>query len=1065
MKRHLFLQCRPTTIRHARRVAITVAVLAFLPTLYGCPADEPPALSLEEAKQITTTFQGSTFTAPPRSISDVTAILKEGAHAKSPEVVEARRMAKKRPSADLKGIDLARFYQRRGLAAREFGAARQSIEDITRADQLAENASSDLRGEIQYNLGFAKASGGNFSQAVRHFGKSIELAPNRGVEFRRLVPFTMAQTDSGRLEGAEKSLARMKTLANNAPPSSATRMESLVDSQTARLALAKGKLKNAEELYRSVIPFYRSLTNRYGKVGKRLAWRSFADTLLRQGRLVEAEVEARNAVTVAIEDSGVNSPSVAHTLSILIAVIDAQGRHIEAERLARATLKIFERAGSAEASLLWVLARRQLAGALVNQGRWREARDVFNAIENALTNDPRILDRLFTKDLIWPLVLLGAGQPDAALSRARAARRRLRSEVGDKHYDTALARGILATILAAAGKPTKALAEFRGALPILLTRSRRSEADESRRGTNRKVLEAIFNSYIALNSRIHGAATKLDDGIDAAAEAFRIADVARSQAVQGALAASGARAAAGNPDLADLIRREQDAQKQIAALFAVQAKLLSEPSGQRDAGALTRLRSQIDDLRKAGAALEEEIGRRFPDYADLINPSPATITKVQATLRSGEALIATYVTDEKTYVWAVPKSGKVAFIAASLNKERIAMAVKDLRRALDPQATTLGGIPAFNVGLSHDLYRTLLEPVKAGWQDAKNLLVVSHDALGQLPFSVLVTERASLPADSGALFSNYKKISFLARSHAVTVLPSVTSLTSLRSLPSANPARRSFVGFGDPYFNAAQAAAAARPKSAQTASVQSRGGINVRGLPVNLRSVPKTASAASADLSMLPRLPDTLDEVRSIAIALNADLTKDVFTGRKASEGAVKSTDLSAYKVVTFATHGLVPGELNGLHQPALALTAPAIAGDRINDGLLTMGEILGLRLDADWVVLSACNTGAGNGAGAEAFSGLGRAFFYAGTRALLLSNWPVETSSARLLTTDIFKRQSDDPSITRAQALRRSMLALIDGKGFVDSSTGKVVFSYAHPIFWAPFSLVGDGGGGKPAS
>ena len=106
-----------------------------------------------------------------------------------------------------------------------------------------------------------------------------------------------------------------------------------------------------------------------------------------------------------------------------------------------------------------------------------------------------------------------------------------------------------------------------------------------------------------------------------------------------------------------------------------------------------------------------------------------------------------------------------------------------------------------------------------------------------------------------------------------------------------------------------------------------------------------------------------------------------------------------------------------------------------------------------------------GNGAGAEAFSGLGRAFFYAGTRALLLSNWPVETTSAKLLTTEFFLRQANNLQISRAEALRQSMLALVDGKGFVDKTTNKIVFSYAHPIFWAPFSLVGDGSGGQPAS
>lgn len=109
---------------------------------------------------------------------------------------------------------------------------------------------------------------------------------------------------------------------------------------------------------------------------------------------------------------------------------------------------------------------------------------------------------------------------------------------------------------------------------------------------------------------------------------------------------------------------------------------------------------------------------------------------------------------------------------------------------------------------------------------------------------------------------------------------------------------------------------------------------------------------------------------------------------------------------------------------------------------------------------------GSGEGAGAEAVSGLGRAFFYAGTRALLVSNWPVETTSARTLTTDLFRRQAEDPSLARAEAFRQSMLARIDGPGYMDPKTSKKVFFYAHPIFWAPFSLIGDGAGSaRPGS
>jgi CHAT domain-containing protein len=155
-----------------------------------------------------------------------------------------------------------------------------------------------------------------------------------------------------------------------------------------------------------------------------------------------------------------------------------------------------------------------------------------------------------------------------------------------------------------------------------------------------------------------------------------------------------------------------------------------------------------------------------------------------------------------------------------------------------------------------------------------------------------------------------------------------------------------------------------------------------------------------------------------------------------------------------------VPGDLDGLTQPALALTAPAIAGIG-GDGLLTMEKILTLKLDADWVVLSACNTAAAAGAGADAASGLARAFFYAGTRAALVTNWSVESGSARALMTDLFRRQNADPALTRGEALRQSMLAMIDGAGFTDGA-GKPLFSYAHPFFWAPYSIIGDGGGSQ---
>jgi CHAT domain-containing protein len=148
---------------------------------------------------------------------------------------------------------------------------------------------------------------------------------------------------------------------------------------------------------------------------------------------------------------------------------------------------------------------------------------------------------------------------------------------------------------------------------------------------------------------------------------------------------------------------------------------------------------------------------------------------------------------------------------------------------------------------------------------------------------------------------------------------------------------------------------------------------------------------------------------------------------------------------------------LDGLDQPAIALSSPTVTGEN-EDGLLTMGEILKLKLNADWVVLSACNTGAADGAGAEAVSGLGRAFFYAGSRALLVSMWPVETTSAKSITTGLFRFQKENPLLSRTNALKQSILHLIDKQVLKNESSNKIVASYAHPFFWAPFIVVGDG-------
>ena len=149
--------------------------------------------------------------------------------------------------------------------------------------------------------------------------------------------------------------------------------------------------------------------------------------------------------------------------------------------------------------------------------------------------------------------------------------------------------------------------------------------------------------------------------------------------------------------------------------------------------------------------------------------------------------------------------------------------------------------------------------------------------------------------------------------------------------------------------------------------------------------------------------------------------------------------------MVAFATHGLRPGDMPGLSQPALAMAATADSG---GSPFLTLDDVLKLRLRADWVVLSACNTAAADARGDEAFSGLGRGFFYAGARSVLLTHWAVESMSAQMLVTGIFQHYARDRAMTRGESLRQAQLAMIKGKHGPH---------FRHPFFWAPYALVGD--------
>ncbi|MFQ5757850.1 MAG: CHAT domain-containing protein, partial [Acidiferrobacterales bacterium] len=872
-------------------------------------------VSLEEAKEITATFDGAAFTRPPRTVNDITAILAQ----EIPEDLAAYQAALARADRNPPNTELARtlafFYFDRGQAAHEAGRARQEREDYQLAVEYGQQSDFDYLNLAIWRLGIAERLAGNLS-------RGIELAEQAISKEQRAVPLVFRNAvisryyaEAGNLKAAKRAYRRAKQNESKTirwtglSDKKRAMMAGYISESRASILDAMGRLTEGERYRRRAIMRMEPYKDEFSK-WRRLTfnWQvgRLADNLRRQGRLVEAEVIARKAVRAALHSHGRYTSYTAAMIRRLNQIIFDQGRYAEAEALARATLEIYLYSGAAVDSTRMALARMVLADALLAQARWHEALSEYDAIRNVLKSDRQAYERYIAGNPNQAFALIKGGRAGEALTLIRPVFEQKKALIGETHYDTAEVRGVLAIALAVSGDKQGALTEFTKAIPILLQRPRRSDDADTTQSARELRLGWILEAYIRLLGDIRGTVVESKAGIGAAAEAFRIADVARARTVQRALNASSVRAAARNPELADLVRREQDAVSQIGALHGLLSNALS---AQQAAAVVKDLRIWLDKLRRARAALMAEIEKRFTQYVQLINPKPASIADVQASLQPGEALIATYVGDNRSYVWAVPHEGDIAFAGIPLGRTELQAKVDKLRQALDPQAATLGDIPTFDVKLAYKLYTALLKPVEAAWKTSKRLLVVVHGPLGQLPLSVLPTTRVNVGKQRPPLFARYRHVPWLARTHTITVLPSVASLITLRSLPPLKTKRRPFAGFGDPYFSQAQQARAETVQLAQLTS----GNLTVRGLPLTRRSIPTTRSVSSADLAKLPRLPDTAQEVKAIARALRADLAKDVFIGEQASETQVKTMDLSDRKVIAFATHGLVPGDLDGL--------------------------------------------------------------------------------------------------------------------------------------------------------
>lgn len=858
------------------------------------------------------------------------------------------------------------------------------------------------------------------------------------------------------------------------------------------LAFQKGKFAEAEVAYRKSIEFLEAGLPEYEKKFNSLGVFSavpgvgantysshpnifknvletlhlaLSNILLKMRKVNEAEYHSRESLKMALKRTGRASTTTSDGLRQLGIVLLARERNKDAIYLLNQSIAGLKEAGVTPESIQLALTQKTLASALIADGRYPQALEIYTRLDASIQTYPetaRFVD-VKTPDRVVALLRTGAQTLAEALARQLLSATELRT--GKQSTESTQARLMLATALAEQSKDVESLALFSASVNELVAQERETAADsEGLSSKEKKYLEGYVEAYLGVLARAY----EKTPTIELASQAFQLGDLARSSNVQRALSASTARANISNPKLADLVRKEQDLNQQIIFLSRFSKELAMQPASQQLPGIQAKMKADIEDLRKEAKHTAGLIEFSFPEYAELVSPKPVSLSKVQKMLQPNEVLVTWFVGQHSSYVWALPAQGKPEFKSLSIKKVQLREHVAQLRKALDPAVTLIEEIPAFEFARSHQLYMQLLAPVQATLAGKDTLVSVPHDDIGQLPLGVLTTapfqlskSPASLSTPKGVLFDNYKSAPWLIQKMAIVSAPSATALAALRALPVPKAGRLDFIAFGDPYFSLEQAQqdekapiVVAQADGVNAVNAAAAGtAMAARGAPLKRRNSPNTGQVDSAEVSLLPRLPDTKQEIEEISKVFDVNPSRDLYLNRRATLQSVLKADLANRKVVMFSTHGLVPGELNGLTQPALALTNPEVLNQK-GDGLLKVDTVLTLKLNADWVVLSACNTAAGEGEGAEALSGLGRAFFFAGARALLVSSWPVDSEAARKLMTDLFKQYAQQKDLTKPKALQMASMNLLQ-HGAPDDANSK--YSYAHPLFWAPFSMVGN--------
>lgn len=587
---------------------------------------------------------------------------------------------------------------------------------------------------------------------------------------------------------------------------------------------------------------------------------------------------------------------------------------------------------------------------------------------------------------------------DAAANQlARAARNFAEALPGSRPVaDTALLQG---GVFDRAGDTDKALTACRAGVTLL---------NRLRLGTSARLIAPCLEALdtAAAHDPAHAQALY--------AEMFGMAELAQGSTTSQEIAESAARLAADakSPRVAAAIRAHQDAVVELARLYRKRDDLVH---GKADKTAIAAIDTEIANAGRHLANADEAVQAAAPNFGQLIQESvPARA--VLARLRPNEAFLDIMLAPHHAWMFLL-QNGQIAVARTDVGEAAMTKLVRAVRRSVEP---TQSGLPAFAMQPAGAIYQATVAPFGPALAQTTAMVVAPSGPLLSLPFALLPTR----PVAAGTPLA---QTPWLIRRMTLVYVPAAANFVSLRDIEGTSPAARPWFGFGD-FHNVTSAQAAA--------------------------SFPGNTCGDSARLfAGLPTLPYAKLELAAARAIFHAPAS-DELLGSAFTVPNVEKADLSGFRILHFATHALLPSELPCAREPAIVTSPPADAHSA-RQAMLTTSDITNLKLNANLVVLSACNTGGGDGrAGGEALSGLARAFFFAGARALMVTQWAVNDQVSSYLVATAMQHVAAADENGAAASLRSAQLGLIDSAG-----TGGLPSKLADPFYWAPFVVIGDGG------